>query len=119
MADEDSIARFKDYLPQQILEMPKEERSRSVPMMFVGAANLAASEAGDIILQANLNVLMYEGLADYEGAKRIFQADLGEEPTGELTVWQILAVAQGVRRGRESSDWRAAPGSDCLKRPLK
>ena len=98
LADEDSIVRFKDYLPQQILDMPKEERSRSVPMMFVGAANLAASEAGDIILQANLNTLMYDGIADYEGAKMAFQADLGEDPTGDLTVWQIHTL--GFRASR-------------------
>ena len=97
-ADENSVALFKDYLPQQILGMSEEERSQSVPIMFIGAASLATSEAGAIILQAQLNTLMYDGLADYEGAKRAFQADLGEAPTGELTVWQIHTL--GFRASR-------------------
>ena len=67
-------------------------------MMFSGAANLATSPAGDLITQANLNLLMYDGLADYDSAKRAFQADLGEEPTGNLTVWQIHSL--GYRASR-------------------
>ena len=66
--------------------------------MFVSAANLAVSEGGDISLQAALNLLMYDGLADYEGATRAYQSDLGEEPTGELTVWQIHTL--GFRASR-------------------
>ena len=97
-ADKDSVALFKDYLPQQILEMSEEKRSQSVPIMFIGAAILATSEAGGLILQAQLNTLMYDGLADYGGAKRAFQAGLGEEPTGELTVWQIHTL--GFRASR-------------------
>ncbi len=49
-------------------------------------------------MQASLNSLMYDGLADYEGAKRAFQVDLGEEPTGTLTVWQIHTL--GYRASR-------------------
>ena len=66
--------------------------------MFSGAANLATSPAGDLIIQANLNSLMYNGLGDYEHAKRAFQADLGEEPTGALTAWQIHTL--GYRASR-------------------
>lgn len=80
--------------------MSKEERSNSVPMMFIGAANLAMSETGDLVIQAHLNTLMYNGLADYDGAKRAFQADLGEESTGELTVWQIHTL--GYRASRSN-----------------
>ncbi len=36
-----------------------------------------------------LNALMYPGLHDFEGAVKLFQKDLGDEPTGILTVWQI------------------------------
>ena len=67
-ADKESVALFKDYLPHQILEMPEEERSQSVPIMFIGAASLGTSKAGAVILQAQLNTLMYEGLADSAGA---------------------------------------------------
>lgn len=97
-AEEDAVAQYKDYLPHEISEMSEEERWSSVPTMFIGAANLATSEAGDLIIQANLNTLMYNGVADYEDAKGAFQADLGEEPTGELTVWQIHTL--GYRASR-------------------
>lgn len=97
-ADEDGVAHYRDYLPEQLLALSEEELSSSVPMMFSGAANLARSPAGDLVMQANLNSLMYNGFADYEGAKRAFQADLGEEPTGSLTVWQIHTL--GYRASR-------------------
>ena len=58
-ADKESVALFKDYLPHQILEMPEEERSQSVPIMFIGAASLGTSKAGAVILQAQLNTLRY------------------------------------------------------------
>ena len=97
----------------------------SVPMMFSGAANLATSPAGDLIMQANLNSLMYDGFADYEGAKRAFQSDLGEEPTGELTVWQIHTLGYRASRvnmtsvsffpfdfgGTMSGDWAFVQGT--------
>jgi len=97
-ADEDAVAKYRDYLPEQLLALPEDERQSSVPMMFSGAANLATSPAGDLAIQANLNWLMYDGFADYDGAKRAFQADLGEEPTGALTVWQIHSL--GYRASR-------------------
>lgn len=97
-ADEGAVAKYRDYLPEHLLALPEDERQRSVPMMFTGAANLATSPAGDLIIQANLNTLMYDGFADYDGAKRAFQEDLGEEPTGALTVWQIHSL--GYRASR-------------------
>ena len=97
-ADEDAVAKYRDYLPEQLLALSEDERRSSVPMMFSGAANLATSPAGDLIMQANLNSLMYDGLADFDSAKRAFQADLGEEPTGTLTVWQIHSL--GYRASR-------------------
>ncbi|MDP4034372.1 MAG: hypothetical protein Q8P60_16270 [Pseudorhodobacter sp.] len=97
-SDEDAIAKYRDFLPEELLALSEEERQSSVPMMFSGAANLAVAPAGDLILQANLNSLMYEGLADFESAKRAFQADLGEQPTGALTVWQIHTL--GYRASR-------------------
>ncbi|KZL23384.1 hypothetical protein [Pseudovibrio sp. WM33] len=84
-----SVAKYRDYLPRQILALSNDERKSSVPIVFNWAANLMASPAGDLNLKYSLNTLMYNGLADYEGAKRRFQFDLAEKPTGELTVWQI------------------------------
>lgn len=97
-SDEDAIAKYRDFLPEELLALSEEERQSSVPMMFSGAANLAVSPAGDLVLQANLNSLMYDGLADFERAKRAFQADLGEQPSGALTVWQIHTL--GYRASR-------------------
>lgn len=97
-SEEDAVAKYRNYLPDELLELSEEERLGSVPMMFNGAASLATSPAGDLIIQANLNSLMYNGFADYEEAKRAFQADLGEEPTGTLTVWQIHTL--GYRASR-------------------
>lgn len=97
-AADDAVERFKNYTPQQIMSMSEKDRSNQVPMMFIGAANLAMVEAGDLILQASLNALMYNGFADYEGAKKEFQKDLGEEPTGNLTVWQIHSITYRASR---------------------
>lgn len=97
-ADDDAVARYRNYLPRQILDLPEKERSSSVPIMYTGAANLAMSESGNVVMQANLNALMYNGFADYEAAKKAFQSDLGEDPTGELTVSQIHAL--GYRSSR-------------------
>ncbi|TPN46364.1 hypothetical protein [Mesorhizobium sp. B1-1-7] len=97
-AADDAVAQFKNYLPSDILKLSKEEISKSVPMMYTGAANLATSKGGDLVIQAQLNTLMYDGLANYENAKKAFQADLGEKSTGELTVWQIHTL--GYRSAR-------------------
>jgi len=64
-ADEDAVAKYRDYLPEQLLALSEDERQSSVPMMFSGAANLATAPAGDLIMQANLNSLMYDGFPSY------------------------------------------------------
>lgn len=97
-ADDDAIALYRDFLPHEILNLPESVRSSSVPMMYIGAANLASSESGELVIQANLNSLMYNGLSDYESAKRAFQSDLREAPTGELTVGQLHTL--GYRASR-------------------
>ncbi len=89
LADEVEMERFRDFLPAQIVNIGEEERKQSVPIAYINAANLALSSFGPDIIQAQLNSLMYSGLADYSGAKRAFQADLGQAVTGELTVGQI------------------------------
>jgi hypothetical protein len=89
LAKEDSVLKYRNYLPQEIIQMPEADRSSSVPMMYVIAANKATSVRGDLLLKYYLNSLMYNGLTDFINAKKAFQSDLGEEPTGDLTVWQI------------------------------
>ena len=97
-ADDAAIARFRNYLPQQIMAMTDAERSNSVPMMYIGAANSALSPYGDLINQAALNALMYNGLADYEAAKKEFQKDLNEPATGVLTVGQLHTLSYRASR---------------------
>lgn len=91
-AQEDAVAIYKDFLPHELMALPESEIYSSVPMNLMGAARLATASFGDLVLQANLNTLMYDGFADYENAKKAFQRDLGEEPTGQLTVWQISTL---------------------------
>jgi hypothetical protein len=124
-ADEDAVAKYRDFLPAQLLALPEDERESAVPMMFTGAANLAVSPAGNLIMQANLNSLMYNGLADFESAQRAFQADLGELPSGTLTVWQIHTLGYRASRvnmtsvsffpfdfgGTMSGDWAFVKGT--------
>ena len=99
-ADEVSMLKYRDFLPQQILNLPENIRSSEVPMAYTGAANLALSPAADLILQTNLNELMYDGIGNFEKAKKDFQKDLGEDPTGDLTVWQIFTL--GYRADRQN-----------------
>ena len=64
-------------------------------MAYLGAANGANSELAHRVFASMLNVLMYQGISDYDAAVRAFQKDLGDEATGKLTVWQIWQL--GVR----------------------
>lgn len=97
-ADEDAMKRYADFLPEELVALPEDERHSSVPMVYSGAAKQALSPAGDIVAQLNLNTLMYAGIGDYEAAKRAFQEDLSEDPTGKLTVSQLTKL--GYRASR-------------------
>lgn len=57
--------------------------------MFSGVVNFVILLVGDLVMQVNLNFLMYDGFVDYDGVKWVFQEDLGEEFMGMLIVWQI------------------------------
>jgi hypothetical protein len=97
-AQPEAVAEFRNFLPTQIEGLSEEQR-KHVPVMYLQAANLASAPFGDLVMQGQLNELMYGGLADYEGAKKAFQADLDDEPTGDLTVWQIHQL--GYRSDRK------------------
>jgi len=56
--------------------------------------NSAKSELGAHVFASMLNVLMYKGMGDYDAAVRAFQTDLGDEPTGKLTVGQIHQLSK-------------------------
>lgn len=92
-ADDASMAKYRDWLPSQILEMPEKQRRSEVPIAYIMSARTA-----DLAIQSFLNTLMYNGIADFEGAKRRFQGDLGEPQTGALTVGQITELSFRAER---------------------
>lgn len=99
-ADETAMRKYRDWLPSQIRSMPQKQREAEVPMTYIMAANTAVSLMGDLSLQSALNTLMYNGVSDFEGAKRRFQSDLGEQSTGNLTVGQIAKLSYRAERTR-------------------
>lgn len=92
-ADNNGMEKFRDWLPSQILELPEKQRTSEVPIAYIMSAKTA-----DLAIQSFLNTLMYNGIADFEGAKRRFQGDLGEPQTGSLTVGQITELSYRAER---------------------
>lgn len=97
-ADDAAMEKYRNWLPSQIRSMPDKQRDSEVPMTYIMAANAAASPLGDLSIQSSLNTLMYNGLGDFDGAKRRFQTDLSEQPTGNLTVGQIAKLSYRAER---------------------
>lgn len=98
-ADDDAVQKYRDFLPEELLALSKDTLNTEVPMMYTGAANAAVSPYGDVFEVGALNLLMYDALGDREGATKAFQSDLGEKPTGRLTVWQLDEL--GYRASRQ------------------
>lgn len=93
-ADDDGMKKYRNFLPEQILALPEKTRQSEVPIAYDFAANNARAEWAKQVVAGMLNALMYNGIGDYDGAIRAFQKDLGEEPTGKLTVWQTHQLGQ-------------------------
>lgn len=93
-ADEAAVKKYRNYSPAQIAEMPDKQRSSEVPMMYTMAAQRGLSQGSELLFAMELNKLMYPGLHDYDAAIKAFQVDLGDRPTGKLTVWQIYQLQQ-------------------------
>lgn len=93
-ASEDAVKKYRNYTPEQLSKLSKEEISGSVPMMYTMAAQRGLSEGSDLLFGMDLNILMYPGLHDYKKSVNAFQTDLGDKPTGVLTVWQIHKLEQ-------------------------
>jgi hypothetical protein len=91
-ADDATIKKYKDYLPEQIKELPEAIRKSELPIMYGQAASTGLSPWAKDVFAFQLNKLLYNGLGDYEGAIRSYQKDLGDQPTGKLTVWQIFQL---------------------------
>lgn len=91
-ADEKAVQKYRNYTPQQIKNLPEKVISSTVPMMYTAAAQRGLSVGSELLFGMELNRLMYPGLHDYKAAVKAFQADLGDEPSGVLTVWQIHSL---------------------------
>lgn len=94
VADDKAVQKYRNYTPQQIKDLPEKVRSSEVPMMYTFAAQRGLSVGSDLLFGMELNCLMYPGLHDYAAAVKAFQTDIGDEPTGILTVWQIHSLEQ-------------------------
>lgn len=88
-ADDNAVQKFRNYTPQQVQEMPENIRKSEMPMMYIFAARRGLAVDSELLFGMELNHLMYPGIHDYKTALRNFQTDLGDKPTGVLTVWQI------------------------------
>lgn len=97
-ASDEGMEKYRNWLPSQIHSMPEKKRDSEVPMTYIMAANTALSPLGDLSIQSSLNTLMYNGLSDFDGAKRRFQSDLGEQATGNLSVGQIAKLIYRAER---------------------
>ena len=89
LGDQEAVEKYRNFSPQQIAAMPEDKRSSELPIMYALAARKALSAGVDLVFGMELNKLMYPGLHDFSSAVRQFQSDLGDAPTGKLTVWQI------------------------------
>lgn len=94
LADEAGMKKYRDYLPAQIVVLPEKTRNSEVPMAYLQAARGADTEVARYAFASMLNSLMYQGLGNYDAAVQAFQKDLGDQPTGKLTVWQIYQLQQ-------------------------
>ena len=94
LAEETAVQKYRNYTPQQIKNLPEKEISASIPIMYTWAAQRGISPGSDLLFGMQLNRLMYPGLHDYSAAVKAFQLDLGDKPTGVLTVWQIHSLGQ-------------------------
>lgn len=93
-ADDAAVRKYRDYTPQRLSSLSKEKLKSEVPMMYTMAAQRGLSVGSNLLFGMELNQLMYPGLHDYSSAVKAFQVDMGDKPTGELTVWQIHQLEQ-------------------------
>lgn len=91
-ADDAAIEKYRNYLPEQIKDLPEAIQKSELPIMYSQAASTGLSPWAKDFFSLQLNTLSYNGIGDFAGAIRSFQRDMGEQPTGILTVWQIFQL---------------------------
>ena len=93
-ADDAAVLKFRNYSPAQIWQLSEKDRDNQVPTMYIMAARKGLSGGSALAFAMELNSLMYAGLHDYANAVKAFQRDVGDAPSGTLTVWQIYQLEQ-------------------------
>lgn len=88
-ADDSAMTKYRNYTPKQVSDMSEKQRQSVMPMTYIFASRRGLSVDSELLFGMQLNQLMYPGIHDYASAIRAFQADLGDQPTGVLTVYQI------------------------------
>lgn len=88
-ADDTAMTKYRNYTPKQVSDMPDKQRQSVMPMAYIFAAQRGLAVDSELLFGMQLNQLMYPGIHDYKSAVRAFQTDLGDFPTGILTVSQI------------------------------
>jgi len=88
-ADDSAMTKYRNYTPKQVSDMPEKQRQSVMPMTYIFAAQRGLAVDSELLFGMQLNQLMYPGIHDYNSAVRAFQTDLGDQPIGVLTVYQI------------------------------
>jgi hypothetical protein len=93
-ADEKAVKKYRNYTPDQIKSLPEKILQNDLPANFQFAAELGLTKGSEVLFAMQLNQLMYPGMGDYKAAVKAFQIDLGDAPSGLLTVSQIDSLGQ-------------------------
>lgn len=88
-ADDTAMTKYRNLTPQQVKDMPEKTRQEKLPVTYIFATQRGLAVDSELLFGMQLNQLMYSGIHDYKSAILDFQKDLGDPPTGVLTVWQI------------------------------
>lgn len=91
--DVSPMDKYRDFTPAEIAALPDPVRLDEVPIQYIFAAQGYDDPQGfELVHSLKLQTLMYDTTRSFDAAVRDFQRDLGENPTGVLTVSQIAEL---------------------------
>ena len=91
---EDAMKKYYHYLPNQIANMSDEERYSNLPMAYqIGDAKTLPLINEMSMFQLD-NLKYPNAFSDTENAIKLFQEDLGDEPTGVLSIGQLYQLGK-------------------------
>lgn len=102
-AGDESFQKYRNHTPEQIQKLSEKVRHGEMPMAYIMAAEKGVAPGSELLFAMELNALMYPGLHDYQAAVKAFQVDVGDKPTGALTVWQIHTLEKRFEMQKLSS----------------